>query len=126
MRALILTAAAVMLAGCVYIEDNSSFDDEFTDDVGGGRAERLYAASVEPGGLRVVAASNGCTTEDSFDVEVRPYRANGSQRYLVRLERETPDRCRALLADGVELFFDRTRLGLSPDAMIVVGNSVGR
>jgi hypothetical protein len=126
MRAFIALASAVALAGCVYIEDNSGFDEEFTDDVGGGRAERLYAASVESGGLRVVAASNGCTTEDSFDVRVRPYRANGSPRFLVRLERETPDRCRAFMADGVELFFSRERLGLSQDAVIVVGNSVGR
>jgi hypothetical protein len=123
MRVFVLPAAMLLLSGCVVIAENDVQGPPFDDRP---NVERLYAASVEPGGVRVVAASNGCTSEESFDVEVEAFRANGSPRFLVRLERETPDRCRALMPDGVELFFSRERLGLSEDAAIVIGNSIGR
>lgn len=123
MRILVALAAMVALAGCIYISDNSipgDFDDEAS------AAERLYGVTVEPAGVRVVVASNGCTSEESFDVDVDPFRSNGSQRYLVRFSRFEPDRCRAFLPDGVELFFSRERLGLAPDAPISISNRIGR
>ncbi len=123
MRIVLLAVSALALSGCIYISDNDLPGDFDNDD---GASERLYGVTVEPAGVRVVVASNGCTTEESFGVDVEPFRANGSQRYLVRFERETPDRCRALLPDGVELFFSRERLGLAPDAPISISNRIGR
>jgi hypothetical protein len=119
-----LPVAAALLSGCIYISDNDLPGGDF--DAGLGGPERLYGATVEPGGVRVIAASNGCTTEDSFDVDVEPFRVNGSPRFLVRFERETLDRCRAFLPDGVELYFTRERLGLPADAPISIANRVGR
>jgi hypothetical protein len=97
---------------------HTAFNSDFEfDDV----PERLLSASVEPAGLRVRAASNGCTSADSFGVSV----ADVGGRYRVTLERDNPDRCDAPVADGVELFFPRERLGLASDAAIELANPVG-
>ncbi len=130
MRAFLLAAAAGLgLAGCVIIADDGPDDDfDFNASFGAGdsRLERLYGATVAPDGLHVQVASNGCTSEDSFDIDVDRIGGPGYARYRVRLERDTPDHCRALMADGVELFFSRQRLGLADDAVIQVVNRVER
>lgn len=124
MRALCFAAAAFAVSGCIVVDaDVDGFDDY--DYVRG--AERLYAASVEPDGVRVRVASNGCTNEESFDVRVnRTGRDDGVERYSVYFDRENPDRCRAMLPDGVELFFTRERLGLPQDASIQIANPIRR
>ncbi len=122
MRLLLLAAAAAALSGCIVVSDVDVPGDGFDT---GDREERLYGASVEPGGVRIRVASNGCTTEESFDIDVDRFQSNGEPRYLVRFERDTPDRCRAFVPDGVELFFSRDRLGLSSDALISIANRIG-
>lgn len=89
--------------------------------------ERLIYARGESGGLRVRAASRGCTSEDSFDVitEFAPPGATGA--YAVSLVRKVPDECAGdPLPNGVALFYARGELGLPPGARIVVRNPVGR
>jgi hypothetical protein len=124
MRVLILACAAVGLSGCIYISDNNIPDGDFDSDLGG--PERLYGAMVEPDGVRIRVASNGCTDEQSFDVDVDRVGGPGDARFRVRFARETPDRCRAYLVDGVELFFSRQRLGLPDDARITIANRIVR
>lgn len=123
MRLLLSAAAAAALSGCIVVSDVDVPGDSFDAD---GREERLYAASVEPDGVRIRVASNGCTSEESFDIDVDRIQSDDQPRYLVRFERDTPDNCRAFLPDGVELSFSRERLGLSSDAAISIGNRVGR
>ena len=122
MRALLSVAAIALtgavLSGCIIVD--ADVDGDF--DVDHNR-ERLYAASIEPDGVRVRVASNGCTTEESFGVDVDH---KGDDRYTVAFERENPDHCRAMLPDGVELFFPRSRLGLPDDATIRIRNPIGR
>jgi hypothetical protein len=132
MRALLLAAAASLgLGGCVVIAGADIADEDFAEleaAFDGGvdpELERVLAASVEPGGLRIRAASNGCTSEDSFDVDVHRVSRSDGGRYRVSLERETPDNCRALIAEGVELFFTRERLGVGAEATLIVANPVG-
>lgn len=123
MRLFLLAPVAVALSGCIIVSDVDVPGDDF--DGGAGQQERLLAVSVEPEGVRIRAASNGCTTEESFDIDVDRFETNGQARYLVRFERDNPDRCRAFVPDGVELFFSRDRLGLSPDAPISIANRIG-
>jgi hypothetical protein len=130
MRTIVSAAALSLgLAGCIYVEDNGG-GDEFALAAGLDQSialglEPLHSATVEPGGLRVVVASNGCTSEDSFDVDVDRSGGPAGERYRVTLQRENPDRCGAPSPEGVELFIPRERLGLGPDATIILANPVG-
>lgn len=120
MRVLIALASVVALSGCIVIDaDENTFESDFR----GSSDERLYAAAVSPEGVRIRVASNGCTNEDAFDVDVD---RRSSSRYAVSFDRISADNCRALLPDGVELFFTRAELGVPDDASIVIRNSVGR
>ncbi|MGD2131217.1 MAG: hypothetical protein PVI23_00380 [Maricaulaceae bacterium] len=119
MRTLIALASFVALSGCVIIDaDDNVIESDF-----GRPDERLYAASVAPDGVHIRAPSNGCTTKDAFDVDVDRL---SSGRYAVSFDRIAPDRCRAYLPDGVELFYSRGELDIPADAAIVVRNLVGR
>ena len=123
MRVLCLAVAAIALEGCIFIGDVDAGEQSFD---GGYGIERLYGAMIEPDGVRVRVASNGCTSEESFDVDVDRVGGPGEARYRIRFERESPDRCRAYLVDGVELMFSRQRLGLPEDARISIANPIGR
>ena len=128
MRVLFFAAVStIALSGCVYIGGDDRYDGggaAFGPEFGG--PERLYGAMVEPDGVRVIAASNGCTSEDSFRVDVDRFTVNGVVRYRVEFDRTNPDRCRAYMPEGVELFFPRERLGLPSDALISITNRIGR
>lgn len=126
MRILCIAAAAAALSGCVYIDGDGDGGGSSGSFNWNGAGERLYAASVEDEGVRIRAPSNGCTNEDSFRVRVD--RADGRQPplYRVRFDRDAPDRCRAMLRDGVELFFPRARLGLPDGARIMIENAIAR
>jgi hypothetical protein len=118
-------AAAAALSGCVYIEDNS----EIGRPGGGGRPglAPLYAASVERDGVHIWADSHGCTGEDSFQTVV--FRDGGrpdSGWFHVRFERLSVDQCEAFVPGGVELVYSFTRLGLPPDANVIVDNPTNR
>jgi hypothetical protein len=123
MKLLFPVAAAIALSGCIIVSDVDVPGPGYD---GGRGVERLYAASVEPGGVRIRVASNGCTTEDSFDVDVNRAGPPGERRFWVRFERENRDRCEAVLPDGVELFFTNGRLGLPGDGQISIANPIGR
>ena len=68
-------------------------------------------------------ASNGCTTKDSFDVAVTGSPSAG-WAFDVALTRLHPDRCRALLPQGVALIWTKDELGLPPSARVTVLNPV--
>lgn len=123
MRALLLSAAGVALSGCVIVSDVDVPGPAFD---GPGAPERLYAAAVEPAGVRIRVASGGCTSEESFDVDVNRIGPPGAVRYFVRFDRDTEDNCEAFLPDGVELFFSNERMGLPEAGRITVSNPIGR
>lgn len=120
MRALLIAASAAALSGCIVIDADVDSDFDFDD---GRSMERLYAASVDADGVRVRAASNGCTDVEDFDAKVR---RRGDDRFAVRFYREDADYCRALLPDGVELFFAYEDLGLPPGVSVTIDNPIGR
>lgn len=89
--------------------------------------ERLHVVYVQPQGLRIRAESNGCTTEDYFNVTAEPIGSSGSvASYLVRFERARPDNCSGHVTNGASLFFAREDIGLPENASITVANPVGR
>ena len=59
--------------------------------------------------------SNGCTSLDSFEVQL----TEAADGYTdVVLNRRAPDMCKALVAEGVELSWSFATLDLAPDARL--------
>ncbi|MCG8441602.1 MAG: hypothetical protein MI723_07335 [Caulobacterales bacterium] len=117
--AVIAGAALLALGGCVIAIDA---DEDMDWDHHENGLERLYSANIAEEGVQVRVASNGCTSEDSFDAVVEEHRGS----YEIVLERKNPDRCRALTPDGVELLFTWAALGVPSDGEITIVNPVGR
>lgn len=90
--------------------------------------EQLYAVYHTDDGLRVRAASNGCTNEDSFDVQVQQGSGQGGgSAYVVSFVRTTPDRCSGYSGVlGEVLFFPYAEIGVPAGADVTVANPVGR
>ena len=114
-----LGAAGVGLAGCVGapVEDpRSGYAPEPLEPV---LAYREDAA----GDLVIRVQSNGCTTKDSFQVDVLGSAAAGWS-FDMALTRLHADRCRALLPQGVALTWTKDELGLPPSAEVSLLNPV--
>ena len=75
------------------------------------------------GELVVRVRSNGCTTKDSFQVDVTGSAAAGWS-FDMALTRLHADRCRALLPQGVALTWTKDELGLPPSAEVNLLNRV--
>lgn len=125
-KGLALAAAITPLLGACVIYDSSA-DEAVTVRVGSNAAvtasaplETLRAVRFEPGALVVQADSNGCTSEASFAVHI----ADTEGPAQVSLTRETPDNCRALIREGVELRWTYAELGLTSGEAAIVANPV--
>jgi hypothetical protein len=70
-------------------------------------AETLGAARFDGQSLVVRVASNGCTDAADFAIEV-----TDGDPAEIKLVRTTPDLCKALVAEGVELRWSYADLGL--------------
>lgn len=108
--------AAALLGGCVYIGAG----------VGSGNfayhkpaLEAVYAVEIAKDALVVRVASNGCTRNDSFDVDVDK---RDDDFYLVRLDRKKADMCKAYLPDGVNLTFAFQELEIPAGALVQLAN----
>jgi hypothetical protein len=125
-RGLLLAAAITPLLGACVIYDSGGEDKvsvrvgSHTTTAWSDDSEVLRAVRFEPGALVVRANSNGCTEASSFAVEV----AEGDGPTRLTLTRRTPDLCKALVPEGVELRWTYDELGLKPGASIVVRNPV--
>jgi hypothetical protein len=76
--------------------------------------------SIEIGPTFIIArlSSNGCTDKSDFNVAV--HRSGRFTRLVFR--RRVPDRCRALVREGVLLRWTRAELGLRSDEPITIGS----
>lgn len=112
--------AGLSLAGCTgssgppIVNPASGFADEPLEPV---LAWRENAA----GDLVVRVQSSGCTTKDSFQVDVTGSAAGG-WAFNVAFTRLHADRCRAFLPQGVALSWTKDELGLPPSAQLSVVN----
>jgi len=124
-KALLLAAlSAPMLSGCVIYANDGGEDVSVrvgseTTKVAEVEAEVLRAARFETGALVVRVDSNGCTDASDFAVAL----AEGDTTD-VTLTRRTPDLCRALVPDGVELRWTYEDLGLEAGDTARVTNPI--
>lgn len=82
----------------------------------------LRGLRLEGGKLFVRVSSGGCTSKESFQVEVKPLEDDA---LLLSLHRVVPDRCKALLLDGVELEYDLLEeLGIRAPFRLKVANPI--
>jgi len=113
-----LALSAFLAAGCAHAPESVVEQDGYAV-VEPVLAWRQNAA----GDLVVRVLSNGCTNKDSFDAV-----ATGSPRagwaFDVALTRYFPDRCEAILPQGVELVWTLDELGLPPSARVALTNPV--
>ena len=118
MKRALLAAALIapLVSGCViYANDEGKTDVVRLSDTGSASLEAVGQPRVENGRLIVRVGSNGCTSLDSFEVQL----TEAADGYTdVILNRRSPDMCKALVAEGVELSWSFATLGLNPDARL--------
>lgn len=121
----LLLSAPLMLGGCViYASDSGETTTVRTASAASIQVEARVLESVhgvhfERDRAIVRVTSNGCTEKAHFRVEIVDGDDAAGEIALVR---ETPDHCRALVADGVELSWTYGELGLSRGAALVLAN----
>lgn len=71
--------------------------------------EAVHSAQLQPSGIAIRVKSNGCTDKTSFRFETAQGPSGETQLKLVRVR---PDRCRALLVNGILLRWEWTELRL--------------
>ena len=81
----------------------------------------LKGADVTGNAVTVRVSSNGCTTKDFINADVRRM---GEDRFSVGFYREKKDYCRANLPDGVALTWSFSELGIPDGANVSVRNTV--
>jgi len=126
MKSLMKIGAVAMLASalgaCVIVDadvEEGAFD-------GHGRAGLLYGAEVNPRGpaeISIIVHSNGCTQKEHFHADID---REDDNRYRVRFERTTEDRCKAFMPEGRRITWSFSELGLPSDARVVIANRIGR
>lgn len=118
MKRVLLAAALIapLLSGCViYANDEGKTDVVRMSDAMSVQLEAVSEPRVDNGRLIVRVGSNGCTSLDSFEVQL----TEASDGYTdVVLNRRSPDMCKALVAEGVELSWGFATLGLPSDARL--------
>ncbi|MFA4949738.1 hypothetical protein [Brevundimonas sp.] len=118
MKRIFLASALIapLLSGCViYANDEGKTDVVRLSDAASTSLEAVGEPRVENGRLTVRVGSNGCTSLDSFEVQL----TEAADGYTdVVLNRRAPDMCKALVAEGVELSWSFATLDLAPDARL--------
>lgn len=118
MKRALLAAALIapLLSGCViYANDEGKTEVVRMSDAVSGQLEAVSEPRVDNGRLIVRVGSNGCTTLDSFEVQL----TEAADGYTdVVLNRRAPDLCKALVAEGVELAWSFETLGLGSNARL--------
>lgn len=121
----LILAAPLMLGGCViYASDSGETTTVRTAPAASVQIETRELENVR--GVRfeqsqavVRVTSNGCTRKEHFVVEIVD---GGARPGEIALVRETPDHCRAMIAEGVELAWTYEELGLERGADLRLAN----
>lgn len=109
----------VALSGCVVIDaDERQLGSDWNIDRDYGT---LKGADVSGNAVTVRVSSNGCTTKDFINADVRRM---GEDRFSVGFYREKQDYCRANMPDGVALTWRFSELGIPEGADVSVRNTV--
>lgn len=118
---LVALALAPALTGCVIYsgEGGDNVVVRVADAVPRPETETLRAARFENGALIARVDSNGCTSAASFAVELE-----GDSPVEATLVRQSPDLCKALVPDGVEVRWTYADLGLSAGQAVRLINPV--
>mgnify|MGYP003575302947 CR=1 FL=1 len=113
-RALVVAAlAAPLLSGCVIYSNEGGERDVVVNwgDQGKPALEAVRSARIADGRLTVRVDSNGCTDSTHFAVDLTPVDDGVTN---VALRRTAEDQCKALIADGVEVSWSLSELGVTP------------
>lgn len=113
--------AAPLLSGCVVYSNDSGQRETVVTGPNALAPEPLEAvrsARVENDRLIVRVGSNGCTEATNFSFDLTEQ--DGFTELAIR--RTTPDLCRALVREGVELSWSYDLLDLQPGARLVLLN----
>ncbi|WP_444946386.1 I78 family peptidase inhibitor [Microbulbifer sp. VTAC004] len=86
--------------------------------------EVLLGITVRPETLDLHVASGGCTKKEDFNIDVNKG-TTGLPPYQVTVTRIKPDHCEALSLEGVNLSFDRKKLGLDGSSTFRLTNEIG-
>lgn len=116
---LIALCAAPLLSACLIIDADEGRSIELNAPARASVGEPLYAASFTREGVVVRVNSNGCTKKEDF----RAWTERRGAEPALRFERVREDRCRALVAEGVDLMFGYEELGLRPRQQVNILNS---
>jgi len=118
---LVALALAPALTGCVIYsgEGGDNVVVRVADRVDGPTSETLRAFRFEGGALIARVDSNGCTSAADFAVEL-----DGDAPVEATLIRRSPDNCKALVPDGVELRWSYADLGLDAGQAVRMRNPV--
>ena len=109
----------VTLSACIVIDaDEKQLASDWNIDRDYGA---LKGADVTGNAVTVRVSSNGCTTKDFINADVR---RTGEDRFSIGFYREKEDFCRANLPEGVALTWDFSELGIPDGADVSVRNTV--
>lgn len=86
--------------------------------------EVLLGIDILPNSLEIHVKSGGCTSSDSFEVDVNKG-VTGNPPYMVTIKRIKADNCKMLVLDGVKVNFDRKMLGLDGLVEFSITNTIG-
>ena len=116
----VLFASSFMLGGCIVVatDDGLDFNHNYHSDHGS-----VFGAEVLTDAISFRTTSNGCTSKEYFDVDVDQ---RGDNRFVVAIERQQADRCRADLPEGEVFTWSFDELGIPADADVKIGNTVRR
>jgi hypothetical protein len=120
-----LMAVGAALSGCVIYSGSEGENvevrvgDHSTVAETAPAGEALRAARFDGAALVVRVDSNGCTQASDFSVSV-----TDGDPASIRLVRDTPDLCKALVPDGVELRWTYDELGLQAGTAARIENAL--
>jgi hypothetical protein len=83
--------------------------------------EVIHSFNVSDDSLVFRVPTGGCTTEQSFRVDVQRSRQTAN----VSLVRTVPDDCKGFFVDGTEVSYPLNRIGVNPGDTIQVRNRFG-
>jgi hypothetical protein len=116
-RALLAAAlAAPLLSACVIVADDGGEEDvivRWNDGAAAPALEAVRGARIEGDRLVARVDSNGCTEVADFAVDLTPASDGVTE---IALRRTDEDLCKALVAEGVELSWPLSDLGLESGA----------
>lgn len=87
--------------------------------------ETLMAVQIEDGKLKLRVPTGGCTSKESFWINVIKG-FTGHPPYILEVHRIVPDFCKGYFPEGILIEYDLEELGIEPLASFALQNKIGR